>query len=365
MHEVPRDGDCLFYSVALHLQRMLHKQGSFEPELMDYIHSLGFNSGMNVDEMVVLLRRLLVDEWLTQRNRYISFFGTELDFEQEAITYERRGVFSTELGDSVVLGLSNVLHLPFIIFTSARHMPIVPVHPLNVISGNTPILLAFQHVGPGHYNPAIPDVNSELSHGHTADRKKVGSVPLIKPCRCGRGRNITDKLRLNCSNKSDYTSRCPCLKATMACTEMCQCLNCDNPFGQRVNITGAQSDIQKRRKRPRHPEQDQSRRAGIKFMKAMNEQPLCGRWTPSEHYLLQGVLNKIKTKDPDINADQHIGLIAKMFTSAITFIKDNHLSVSASVKTEVQVQAKLQYLAKEQDILKQCGCVSFLPSVMD
>ena len=56
-------------------------------------------------------------------------------------------------------------------------------------------------------------------------------------CRCGKGKNAADTQRPNCSKKSDYLSRCPCLQRGVYCTSHCKCSNCDN------HSTGSTSSI--------------------------------------------------------------------------------------------------------------------------
>ena len=124
--DVPRDGDCLFHSVARHLQ---HCFENGDEQLFVHLQSLNIHSNMSNCEIVKQLRALLDDEWLNNRTEYQPFFPEVLDYEDEAIEYLTLGTFSSELGDAMLLGLSNVLRVIFVVFTSIESWPYVSIHP--------------------------------------------------------------------------------------------------------------------------------------------------------------------------------------------------------------------------------------------
>ena len=113
-------------------------------------------------------------------------------------------------------------------------------------------------------------------------------------CRCGKGRNAADTRRLNCSKKSDYLSRCPCLRKGVYCTSQCKCNNCDNHSTSGMSaIPLIPKEACKRRKRERYKEQNLCRAPCIKFMKAAGEQPLTGSWNRSESFVLLRIIHYI------------------------------------------------------------------------
>ena len=70
---VPRDGDCLFFSIALHVQHILSEMGP-NTELVQHLHSHNINSHSC---SVQLLRNLLVDEWIMNKQDYQPFFQSD------------------------------------------------------------------------------------------------------------------------------------------------------------------------------------------------------------------------------------------------------------------------------------------------
>ena len=67
---VPRDGDCLFTSVLLQLEQLLPHVDN--KELTDHVEMLGLQE-KTLPEKVQLLRRKLVDEWLSNKDEYQKF----------------------------------------------------------------------------------------------------------------------------------------------------------------------------------------------------------------------------------------------------------------------------------------------------
>ena len=214
------------------------------------------------------------------------FFGAEEDFsfEAQARQFTQLGVFESAIGDAMLLGISNVLQLEIIVFTSIESWPHITIQPRLPPLHPNPILLAFLHAGPGHYSLALSRQKpaSQPSRNDSSQKEHQTSK---KFCRCGCGRNVDKQEWLSCSKKMAYHSRCPCLKADMSCTQDCKCRNCDNPYGTsdlELEVSYS-SDIKYKRKRARHSEQDLLQESSMKYMEQMDEQPLCGMWTAEEH----------------------------------------------------------------------------------
>ena len=67
------------------------------------------------------------------------------------------GVFASDLGDAMVLALSNVLKVPIVLFTYVLNFPCIPIHPRTCLLTCNPLLLGFlQNVKGGHYCLAVP-----------------------------------------------------------------------------------------------------------------------------------------------------------------------------------------------------------------
>lgn len=182
---VPRDGDCLFTSVLLQLDQLLPHVDN--KELNDHVQMLGLND-KTLPQKVKLLRGKLVDEWLSNRDEYQKFL-VDTDLEEKAVEFKSNGVFTGELGNMMLLGVSNVLRMPVTVFTAMEHFAIIPVSPRSKPLTGTPIYLAFNHAGPGHYDAVIfrdPVTNSssncedEILSPSPNSEKPSFSMPMWK-----------------------------------------------------------------------------------------------------------------------------------------------------------------------------------------
>lgn len=78
-----------------------------------------------------------------------------MNYETEASEYTQPGVFSSDFGDSMLLGLSNVLRLRIVVFSSIDSWPYFIIFPQTVPLDCPSILLAYLHSSPGHYSLAV------------------------------------------------------------------------------------------------------------------------------------------------------------------------------------------------------------------
>ena len=67
--EVPPDGDCLFSSIVLHLEKVFISE--IETDLIEHLNTLGVNSH---NCSVQVLRNLMVEEWKGNKKDYQPFF---------------------------------------------------------------------------------------------------------------------------------------------------------------------------------------------------------------------------------------------------------------------------------------------------
>ena len=84
--------------------------------LIYHFQSIGLTSTMSKDVLVAYLQELIVHEWLSNQATYQPFFsGT--------VKYLNLEAFSSDIGDAMLLGLSNVLRIPIVVFTSVESWP--------------------------------------------------------------------------------------------------------------------------------------------------------------------------------------------------------------------------------------------------
>ena len=172
--KIPGDGNCLFASVALHLQTVLPSLNSSHP-LQAIIDSLeiAITPTTTLESIILSLRKSVVNEWLGEHSQYYSRFLTLAQLENEAACFLESGEFAGELGDLVIAALSNVLQSPIVVFTSIHHLPVLVITPSHQAMINpSPIYLTYNQEGPGHY----VHCDELLERGETQN----------KSCTCGR-----------------------------------------------------------------------------------------------------------------------------------------------------------------------------------
>ena len=238
----------------------------------------------------------------------------------------------------MLLGLANVLRLRIVVFSSIDSWPYFIIHPRTVPLDCPPILLAYLRSGPGRYSLAVKKeaVEQVSSPCGNVSRSNKGSK---SHCCCGRRRNAANTQRLNCSKKSDYLSRCPCLRSGVYCTSHCKCNNCDNlsTTNSCVPLAAWEANTCTHHKRQRYKEQDLSRSPSIKFMKTAGEQPLAGCWNRSECFILLGILcyicgrNQYNTEILGKSDD-----ISGVYDTVLEVIKKGQVQLSLSEKSAIQ-----------------------------
>ena len=275
----PKDGNCLFYSIVHNLKFQVNNGNV---ELGKFLQSHGIHIHDSFEDLIAILRCLVVEEWLGEFSDYYQGFMTGNQLQQQARKFLDSGEFASNVGDLVITAISNILKAPVVILTSAKNMPVVIQHPtysqtLNMDS----IFLAYNQFGSGHYSAITPAVQADPVQETTTPAVLQSSceVVLAKGCTCGR------KLVKGtpCSfDINQYTCRCPCYNEKQACQGICKCKNCANPFG-----TKPKNEAKKvGQKRKREPHQGQSvplkgKKSSI-FMRDVGEQVTTGGFSTIE-----------------------------------------------------------------------------------
>lgn len=126
---IPGDGNYCFSAVGKGLQCMLEESSAKNSSLLDYIKSIGLQID-NQQQVSLQLRKLTISEWTgSNKNYYENFLVSHLNIDEAATKFSEPGYFQNDLGDLMILALSNVLHLPTIIVSNLPHQPIIPVLP--------------------------------------------------------------------------------------------------------------------------------------------------------------------------------------------------------------------------------------------
>ena len=235
---VAKDGNCLFASVSFSLLQLLTTDGC-SLELQQHLNSIGITGDRTLPELIKLLRKLVVDEFLSCNSvEYSSFLlsAEHLSYEETAKNFEQDGFFDCELENAVNLALANVLRTSLVAFTSLENYPILTIFPKNDPVSNVPVYLAFEQIGPGHYDAVIQSGTNEELFDNTEllSETKASFAEISQPkeltrpvCRCGQGEAKNKMTRKFCLQ---YKSGCKCYQNLKGCTSDCGCFNCANTF---------------------------------------------------------------------------------------------------------------------------------------
>ena len=130
-----------------------------------------FCSGTDVNVLSKTLRELAVKEWRENEDEYQGFL-VHSNVSEEAEHFLQCGYFEGELGDTMVLALSNALGLPIIVFSSIPNHRFISIFPRQV-NISFPIYLAYTHCGPGHYDGVVmkTDTSCTASDSHETHTK--------------------------------------------------------------------------------------------------------------------------------------------------------------------------------------------------
>ena len=241
-HYIEGDGNCNFSAVAFSLLTHSPFISQHSPQ---FFSNLGIDPSNDLKSVSMKLRNLTVAEWKCNQQDYKGFLP-DVDIQEEAIKFMQSGYFFGKLADTIVLALSNLLGLPFIVFTSSIYQPVITITPRH-LKIPIPVYLAFNQSGAGHYNDVVlcdDDQIQPLVLPLTSNGADAGKGP----CSCG---NKTDTSHCHpVASKYTTITCCTCCKEGKPCTNLCRCKTCNNPFGKKFPTTDS---MQTSRKRPRQP----------------------------------------------------------------------------------------------------------------
>ena len=133
----------------------LSSEGKTHLERIGLVKASNAPKAHSVTEVATKLRRVVVDEWLSNPGDYEPFLTSEQNYYTEAISFLQEGHFAAELGSSMPLAASNALRIPILVFTSMLNFPVLPVSPRENVLNETPIFLAYDMEFAGHYDAVV------------------------------------------------------------------------------------------------------------------------------------------------------------------------------------------------------------------
>ena len=131
--QVAPDGDYLFSSVIFQLKQMV---SSGNVELHNHLEAIGFHAVLQGEHntAVSCLRSLMVSELLENRATYDGYITNNgVEYEEQVENFKQIGVYSGEIGNVMVLSLTNVLRMNMVLFTSMENFPLISISPLKKV----------------------------------------------------------------------------------------------------------------------------------------------------------------------------------------------------------------------------------------
>ena len=116
LQNIQGDGNCCFSAVAFSLTV---NWGILTDEERTSLASCGLSSSMNKEVMAAQLRKLAVEEWVSNSSYYESLVDT-VQVEQEGMKFLLPGYFHGDLADTMVLAIANAIHATIIVFSSSQ-----------------------------------------------------------------------------------------------------------------------------------------------------------------------------------------------------------------------------------------------------
>jgi len=346
--EIPGDGNCFFLSVATMIKQMIIDGNlSSESKLHLLALGVGITSGsggdQDVNQMALSLRQVVVKEWLSNPLDYKPFLTSGQDYESEAILFLQDGHFASELGNSMPLAATNALRIPIMVFSDMSNFPVLPLCPRDKVLNDNPICLAYDMRFSGHYDAIRPiteekkqetDMYVTLPQSDTAKQSQVS-------CRCGQGAKRNKKEFTSCQV---FKSGCKCFQNVVGCTSFCQCINCKNPYGERISDAAPVACSSRKR---RHHDRTTERQNGKVYTDTKSGGLLTVHWTLFEELVLMEVMLFLLSKDK-----LDLETLYNEYKHMVNVLQPTSIKHCLGIKTEKQVATKLSAFTNSQNVFE-------------
>lgn len=144
---VQKDGNCFFRATARQLNKLL-QSSDLPSDQRQHISSLEL--GINEESDTRNLRLLFVREVNQNIDEYREWMSSP-SFGSDIERFQTDGHFASEIGDICAKACANLLRIPIVLITALPTVASIPFLP-KYFTGSTPLYLAYDHSGPGHYD---------------------------------------------------------------------------------------------------------------------------------------------------------------------------------------------------------------------
>lgn len=346
LESVEKDGNCAFTAVALQIKHVLDRGA--DEEFRDLMYSLDLRETMPTQMMAQLLRSIFIREITTNVDEYYPCTHdlTEEMYMEEAKAFQLDGVFTSQLGDFIMKALSKVLCSAILVITSMPSVEVIPFIP-DTIKSKTPLFVAFNQAGPGHYDSTVdrPKNDSASDGGGSASNVLASKYASTQgKCRCGSGKVAGDGSEaLSCTNKADtgrtgkYLTRCPCYRLQQGCTAMCRCVNCGNEYTTQAE----RMEMSRERvlKRKRNLTESIKRKKAEDFINDIRLQTPASQsaWSSFESCVLEAALRFLDLSGLEHSPEN----VVEMYNFIAKSTSVSSMGLSLRCKTITQVECKL------------------------
>lgn len=114
-------------------------------------HISSLDLGINEESDTRNLRLLFVREVNQNIDEYREWMSDSPSFASDIERFQNDGHFASEIGDICAKACADLLRIPIVLITALPTVASIPFLP-KYFTGCTPVYLAYDHSGPGHYD---------------------------------------------------------------------------------------------------------------------------------------------------------------------------------------------------------------------
>ena len=287
------DGNCCFSAIAFSIKINSNNLTNLQKATLN---NNGIDISLDIKTLAAVLRQLVVAEWKQNPLSYEDFLPNA-DIIQEADKFMTPGFYNSDLADTMILALANILQATIVVFSSIECHPVFCITP-RAQNISFPFMVAYTQCGSGHYDGVsiIPDNEEPLKH--------------TSPCRCGKNDKGSKEHCIKIASKYTAVIKCPCLKRNSGCQELCYCKNCNNPLGKKRH-----SEMP-RRKRSKHEWQNYPQTSSFQFAQVKGEDISTGSLTMLEFFVFENIFSFCEEEGIEQTASNIITIYNKILASA-------------------------------------------------
>ena len=147
LDSIEKDGNCFFRETARQLNKLLQRSDLSDDQRQ---HISLLELGINKESDTRNLRLLFVREVSQNIDEYREWMSSP-SFASDIKRFQNDGHFACEIGDICAKACANLLRIPIVLITALPTVASIPFLP-EYFTGSTPVYLAYDHSGPGHYD---------------------------------------------------------------------------------------------------------------------------------------------------------------------------------------------------------------------